>query len=197
MRSAGGFGEAWFGRKEVDSAADRRGGKIKHHLISSFSVTLPPKLSQSDRVCPDYSNCKSKVGRFSETQCSFVWRRRIFYWRHFTIHGNLLAYRNESLTTVINIYATDLLIGSRNKKHKLLGVAWSFRFFWRRSPFPLTNPDLSHLKPWFYVKVKLFYRILVFYFNMEPRLKWNKIVLAAKIILFHFRPDVWNEIKLF
>jgi len=22
---------------------------------------------------------------------------------------------------------------------------------------------------------------------MEPRLKWNKIILAAKIILFHFR----------
>jgi len=27
----------------------------------------------------------------------------------------------------------------------------------------------------------------VFYFNMEPRLKWNKIILAAKIIWFHFR----------
>jgi len=33
----------------------------------------------------------------------------------------------------------------------------------------------------------------MFYFNMKPRLKWNKIVLAAKIILavkiilFHFR----------
>jgi len=26
----------------------------------------------------------------------------------------------------------------------------------------------------------------MFYFNMEPRLKWNKIILAAKIILFHF-----------
>jgi len=25
------------------------------------------------------------------------------------------------------------------------------------------------------------------YFNTDPRLKWNKIVLAAKIILFHFR----------
>jgi len=24
----------------------------------------------------------------------------------------------------------------------------------------------------------------MFYFNMEPRLKWNKIVLAANIILF-------------
>ena len=23
---------------------------------------------------------------------------------------------------------------------------------------------------------------LVFYFNMEPRLKWNKIVLAAKVV---------------
>jgi len=38
---------------------------------------------------------------------------------------------------------------------------------------------------------------------MEPRLKWNKIILAAeiilaaKIILFHLRRDVWNEIKLF
>jgi len=28
---------------------------------------------------------------------------------------------------------------------------------------------------------------LVFYFNTEPRLKWNKIILAAEIILFHFR----------
>jgi len=27
----------------------------------------------------------------------------------------------------------------------------------------------------------------VFYFNMEPRLKWNKIILAANAILFHFR----------
>jgi len=38
---------------------------------------------------------------------------------------------------------------------------------------------------------------------MEPRLKWNKIILAAKIILtakiilFHLRRVVWNEIKLF
>jgi len=32
--------------------------------------------------------------------------------------------------------------------------------------------------------------ILVFYFNTEPRLKSNKIVLAAKIILFHFRRHV-------
>jgi len=33
----------------------------------------------------------------------------------------------------------------------------------------------------------------VFYFNKEPRLKWNKIVLTAKIILFQFtvRRDVW------
>jgi len=31
-------------------------------------------------------------------------------------------------------------------------------------------------------------------FNMEPRLEWNKNVLAAKTILFHFRRDVWNEI---
>jgi len=27
----------------------------------------------------------------------------------------------------------------------------------------------------------------MFYFNTEPRLKWNTIVLAAKMILFHFR----------
>ena len=40
------------------------------------------------------------------------------------------------------------------------------------------------VKPWFHVKIKLCYRIIVFYFNMEPRLKWNKIILAAKIILF-------------
>jgi len=31
------------------------------------------------------------------------------------------------------------------------------------------------------------YRILVFYFTKEPPLKWKKIILAAKIILFHFR----------
>jgi len=29
---------------------------------------------------------------------------------------------------------------------------------------------------------------------MEPGQKWNKIILAAKIILFHFRRHVWNEI---
>ena len=31
---------------------------------------------------------------------------------------------------------------------------------------------------------------------MEPRLKWNKIILAAKIILFHFRRGSvlkWNN----
>ena len=27
---------------------------------------------------------------------------------------------------------------------------------------------------------------------MEPRLKWNKTILAAKIILFHFRRHAWN-----
>jgi len=32
---------------------------------------------------------------------------------------------------------------------------------------------------------------------MEPRLKWNKIILAAKIISFHFRRRILNEIKLF
>jgi len=37
----------------------------------------------------------------------------------------------------------------------------------------------------------------VLYFNMETRLKRNKIVLAAEIISFHFRRDVWNDIKLF
>jgi len=25
----------------------------------------------------------------------------------------------------------------------------------------------------------------MFYFNMEPRMKWNKIVLAAKTFFFH------------
>ena len=36
----------------------------------------------------------------------------------------------------------------------------------------------------------------MFYFNREPRLKWNKIILAAKIILFHFIDVVpwWNKI---
>jgi len=28
-----------------------------------------------------------------------------------------------------------------------------------------------HIKPWFHVKIKLFERILVFYFDMEPHLK--------------------------
>jgi len=46
---------------------------------------------------------------------------------------------------------------------------------------------IQELKPWFHVKIKLFQRILVFYFNMERRLKWNKIILAAKIILFYFK----------
>jgi len=32
---------------------------------------------------------------------------------------------------------------------------------------------------------------------MEPRLKWNKIILAAKIIIFNFRRHILNEIKLF
>jgi len=34
---------------------------------------------------------------------------------------------------------------------------------------------------------KEYQNVSAFYFNTEPRLKWNKIVLAAKIILFHFR----------
>jgi len=29
----------------------------------------------------------------------------------------------------------------------------------------------QYLKPWFHVKIKLFSKILVFYFNTEPRLK--------------------------
>ena len=32
-----------------------------------------------------------------------------------------------------------------------------------------------------------FENVLVFYFNTEPLVKWNKIIVAAKIILFHFR----------
>jgi len=32
-----------------------------------------------------------------------------------------------------------------------------------------------------------FFKIICF--NMEPRLKWNNIILAARIILFHFRRD--------
>ena len=36
----------------------------------------------------------------------------------------------------------------------------------------------------------------MFHFNAKPRLKSNKIVLIAKIILFHFRRLVWNEIVL-
>ena len=37
----------------------------------------------------------------------------------------------------------------------------------------------SRKAPWFHVKVKLFWRILVFYFNIEPRLKWNKIIFRV------------------
>jgi len=39
-----------------------------------------------------------------------------------------------------------------------------------------------NLKLWFHIKIilKNFKNVLVFYFNMKPRLKWNKIVLAAK-----------------
>jgi len=36
-------------------------------------------------------------------------------------------------------------------------------------------------KPWFHM--------LVFYFDMEARLKWNKIILAAITTVFHFRRD--------
>ena len=40
---------------------------------------------------------------------------------------------------------------------------------------------------WNKVILKNFSGALVFYFNMEPGLKWNKIILAAKIILIYFR----------
>jgi len=33
-----------------------------------------------------------------------------------------------------------------------------------------------------------------FYFNMEPRLKSNEIILAAKIILFSFQ--TWFHVKI-
>ena len=32
---------------------------------------------------------------------------------------------------------------------------------------------------------------------MEPRLKWNKIILADKIILFHFRRSSMQPYKFF
>jgi len=38
-----------------------------------------------------------------------------------------------------------------------------------------------------HVKITNILIFLVFYFNMEPRLKLNKIILVAKTILFHFR----------
>ena len=31
---------------------------------------------------------------------------------------------------------------------------------------------------------------------MEPRVRWNEIILAAKIILLHFRRHVWNEVTV-
>jgi len=34
---------------------------------------------------------------------------------------------------------------------------------------------------------KIILKNFIFYFNMEPRLKWSKIILAAKIISIHFR----------
>jgi len=60
------------------------------------------------------------------------------------------------------------------------------------------EPPQSVYRPIFFIsgvvpsrnEIKLFSKILkclVFYFNTEPRLKWNKIVLAAKTILFHLR----------
>jgi len=82
----------------------------------------------------------------------------------------------------------------------------------RHCRYPATNADSEHLgrwillsqsmsrtflKPWFHVKIKLFWTLLVLYFNMEPHLKWNKIILVAEIIFLHFRHHVWNEVKLF
>jgi len=37
----------------------------------------------------------------------------------------------------------------------------------------------------------------MFYFNMKPRLKLNETVLASEIIVYHFRREDWNEMKLF
>jgi len=82
----------------------------------------------------------------------------------------------------------------------------------RHCRYPATNADSEHLgrwillsqsmsrtflKPWFHVKIKLFWTLLVLYFNMEPHLKCNKIILVAEIIFLHFRHHVWNEVKLF
>jgi len=44
------------------------------------------------------------------------------------------------------------------------------------------------LKPWFHVKIKLFWRILGLHGTTS---------LADKIILFHFRRHILNEIRLF
>ena len=47
---------------------------------------------------------------------------------------------------------------------------------------------LTTLKPWFHVKIKLFQRILVFYFNMEPRLYGQKEVRRiVRTVLFDAR----------
>jgi len=53
---------------------------------------------------------------------------------------------------------------------------------------------ILYLKPWFHVKIKIILKNFSVYFNTEPRLKRDKIILAAKIILFHFRR---GEVKLF
>jgi len=39
--------------------------------------------------------------------------------------------------------------------------------------------------------------VSMFYFDIEPRLKLNKIILTDKLILFDFRRQVWSEIKCF
>ena len=54
----------------------------------------------------------------------------------------------------------------------------------------------NFISAWNYVRneIKLFLKILMFYFNMEPRLKWNKIILAAKIIFISFQR--WFRVKI-
>jgi len=39
-----------------------------------------------------------------------------------------------------------------------------------------------------------FESVSLFSFNMEARVKWNKILLAAEIIVFHVRRSVQNAL---
>ena len=68
-------------------------------------------------------------------------------------------------------------------------------------PMTLTfEYDTHRVKPWFHIKIKLCSQILVFYFNMEPRVNWNKIILedfrpkplalVAMLKQFYFISDV-------